>query len=67
MSFLTLQRSLSTNKKEGSRGGREEDVKMLWNGFGGWEKEKKKKKRELFVAAYLTGYEATQWLWHLAK
>lgn len=29
MSFLTLQRSLSTNKKEGSRGGREEDVKML--------------------------------------
>lgn len=25
------------------------------------------KKKELFVAAYLTGYEATQWLRHLAK
>ena len=48
----------------GERGGREEDVKMLRNGLGAG---KRKKKRELFVAAYLTGYEATQWLWHLAK
>lgn len=29
--------------------------------------DQQKKRRELFVAAYLTGYEATQWLWHLAK
>lgn len=48
----------------GERGGREEDVKMLGTV---WEPGEKKKKRELFVAAYLTGYEATQWLWHLAK
>lgn len=46
----------------GERAGRGEDVEML-----GWEVGKKKKKRELFVAAYLTGYEVTQWLWHLAK
>lgn len=52
-----------TREVGGEQGGREEDVEMLrtfWEQDGG-------KKRELFVAAYLTGYEATQWLWHLAK
>lgn len=40
VSFLTLQRSLSTNKRSRrGTGGREEDVKML----GSWEEGKKKR------------------------
>lgn len=47
MSFLTLQRSLSTNKKEGSWGGREEDVEMLGMVSEPGRREKKEKKRAL--------------------
>lgn len=43
------------------QGGREKDVKMLG------AVRSRGEKRELFVVAYLTGYEATQWLWHLTK
>lgn len=51
------------------RGGREADVKRLGMVLVVGERETQTKPAEkaLVVAAYLTGYEASQWLWHLAK